>query len=271
MIDSKKKIIVMVVFTFLLCASVIAITAFVFVKQENPEPKIRKKVAIKTQQKKKRPVVTSSEIIAPRSDELLTEEEKKKKLANEFKEAREELRASFQGSKMQKLIQKRLFEKKKAYLSDLFEKHGIDEEAQDAVVHSFIDGQMQIRDLMRSSQYYADRSEEKRVEIGEKLALIQDEMDNQIKQIAGDGFFNDATEKQSASIRGNYIKRIGRSLKMSDEQKNELDELYSSTQTSFVERFTLPKYELDSRTETFQNGIKEILTEEQYAKYKKGK
>ena len=269
MMDSKKKVIMMGVFSCLLFVTVIAITALAFKKQEKVETGIKKKVVVKAKQRRKKSVANRVKPVAPRLNEALTDEEKKKKEEDEFREAREELRASFQGSKMQKLMQKRMAERKKKYYADLFEKYGIDEEGQDAIIKSLTDGQMEIRDLMRSSEYHSDKSEENRLAIGERLALIQEETDNKIKEVAGDEFLNDSLEKKSTTIRENYIKRIDKSLKMSNEQKNELDALYSSTQTSFVERFTLPKDELDARTATFQDGLRDILTEDQYSKYQK--
>ena len=247
MLDSKKKLIIGGI-SLLLFVTVIALAVLAPKKQENPKPgaDIKKKVVDKPKQIRKKKVTTRIAPVAPPLNETLTKEEKKRKF-----------------------MRKKMTERQKAYYADLFEKYGIDEEGQNAIVKSLTDAHMATRDLMWSSQYHTDKSDEARLEVGEKLALIQEDANNQIIEIAGEEFLSDLEKKKSDSSREHFIKRLDKSLKISDEQKRELDALYSSTQTSFVERFTLPKDELDARKETLQNGIKDILTEEQYSKYQK--
>ena len=198
----------------------------------------------------------------------LTDEEKKKKEADKWREAMEE----FQTSKMGDLIKQRMAGRVKEYLKELFDKYNISEKDREAIGMAIADAQMQSMQVLMMSRNQNNADEAARAERAEKLAAIDAQTEESIRDLAGDGFLADAKEKRSSELRNNYMKRIDSSLKnnkMSDDQRSGMDALYAENQITETEVYTLPPEEIQRRKDNIKNGAQDILSPDQYKVYQK--
>ena len=266
--NEKKSIVTMIIVTVI---AIVVCVATVIIMQKKPEPQVVKK-PIMTEPKKEIPkkivkkkapkakVVT----VAPKS-----EKNKKTDEAKEWKEAGAELASLLQGTKFKEMMMRRMSERNKAYLKDLFEKYDIDEKTQNEIAALISESQSQFMETLMTSGGMQGKIDDA---AREKLTEIQQNTENQITDLSSSAFLADAKDKRKNELKDNYMNRLDRNMKdnkMSSDQRTEMDALYSENQVTDAERLTLPPSEIKQREDNIDNGAKDILDDDQYKNFKK--
>jgi len=272
--NEKKSMVTMLVLTIVAVA--VCAGAIVFLKGNRDEEKVvlEEKKIEEPKVVKKKEIVQVTKVVAPTPVAELTEEEKQSKQREDWKQASKEMMDMFQGSKMQELIHKRMSSRNKEYLSELFEKHGIDAEAQDLIASTITKSQSEFMQTMMQNGFRGgEQTEEQRAEMAEKLTAINQAAEENIKNLSSDAFLADSKDKRNTEVRDHYIRRVDWGMKkdnkMDDKQKSSMNALYADNQVSEVEMLTLPKEDIAKRQENINNGARDILNEEQYKDFEK--
>ncbi len=259
--NEKKSMVAMIIVTVIAIAVCVAI---IIITQKDTESTIIKKTTLTKQKPKKEKTTAPIAVI-----DSISEEHKQAVNKDDWKDAGKELTNFLQSSKFKEMMSKQMTARSKAYLKELFEKHGIDEDTQTEIASIIAESQSKFMETMMEAGGMSGNIDDA---TREKLADIKQNTENQISDLSSAAFLADAKEKRDNEQKDYYMADLSVNLKdnpMSNDQRVAMENLYSENQVSNAERFILSPDELAQRKNNIDNGAKEILSESQYADYKK--